>query len=233
MKPIELTDEAKQKLRERDEAIAALFPAPDQAHIRKIMKAGMNEMIGYQPDPDEHEIGIHPAPGTCCPEMLVKDGICQSYGHIHDEKAYYEAKIILWRQRVLMDQGCEKCHGLGKIEQMTLIDPISVSADPEEMPEIAHFRRETIPCPDCEGLGRIARHCLKCEDKRATSIYATEGGLATNNIVGWRACRWCVTCCETCDNWTEHTDLLDGNCLPHDMDTKPGNCCEQFDRDIR
>ena len=85
MKPIELTDEAKKKLRERDKAIAALFPAPDQAHIREIMKAGMNEMIGYQPDPEEHEI-IHPGPGTCCPKMLVKDGICQGCGHIHDEK---------------------------------------------------------------------------------------------------------------------------------------------------
>ncbi|MEI6104224.1 MAG: hypothetical protein WCP70_09795 [Methanothrix sp.] len=42
----------------------------------------MNEMIGYQPDPEEHEISIHPGPGTCCPKMLVRDGICQGCGHL-------------------------------------------------------------------------------------------------------------------------------------------------------
>lgn len=57
--------------------------------------------------------------------------------------------------------------------------------------------------------------------------------MATNDIVGWRDYRWCVTCCETCNNWTEHTDLLDGHCLPHDMDTKPGYFCRQFERDTR
>ncbi|MDD2835968.1 MAG: hypothetical protein PHY05_07435 [Methanothrix sp.] len=53
-----------------------------------------------------------------------------------------------------MDQGCEKCHGRGKmIEQTTIIDPISASVDPEKMPEIAHSRRVLITCPDCEGRG--------------------------------------------------------------------------------
>jgi hypothetical protein len=85
MKPIDLTNEAKQELRERDKAISALFPSPDQAHIRK--KASTNKMIGYKPDPDDHETGIHPGPGTCCPEMFVKDSICQSCGHIHNKKA--------------------------------------------------------------------------------------------------------------------------------------------------
>jgi len=49
-------------------------------------------------------------------------------------KKTYEAKLKLWRQRVLMDKGCEKCHGLGKIELMTTTYPISVSTDPEETP---------------------------------------------------------------------------------------------------
>ncbi len=43
MKPADLTDETKQKLRERDEAISALFPGSDQARIREIVKTGMNE----------------------------------------------------------------------------------------------------------------------------------------------------------------------------------------------
>jgi len=72
MKPTDLMDEAKQKLRERDEAISALFPAPDQAHIRAIVKAGMNEMIGYQPDSEEHEIGIHPGTGAA---KLIKKSL--------------------------------------------------------------------------------------------------------------------------------------------------------------
>jgi hypothetical protein len=104
------------------------------------------------PDPEEHETSIHPGPGTCFPEMLVKDGICQSCDRIHDEKAFYGAKLKLWRQRVSMDQGCEKCNGLGKIERMTIIDPISVSKYPEETPEIGHSRREIIPCSDTPQL---------------------------------------------------------------------------------
>jgi peptide subunit release factor RF-3 len=47
IKPIELTEEVKQKIKKRDEAISALFPAPDQDRIREIVKAGMNEMIEY------------------------------------------------------------------------------------------------------------------------------------------------------------------------------------------
>jgi len=35
-------------------------------------------------DSDECEIYIHPGPGTCCPEMRIKDGVCQGCGWIKE-----------------------------------------------------------------------------------------------------------------------------------------------------
>jgi len=41
----------------------------------------------------EEYISIRPGPGTCCPEMRVKNGVCQGCGHVYklQEKKEQEA----------------------------------------------------------------------------------------------------------------------------------------------
>jgi hypothetical protein len=40
-------------------------------------------------DPDDYEISIHPAPGTCCPEMRIrKNGRCKGCGSVHDTSTW-------------------------------------------------------------------------------------------------------------------------------------------------
>ena len=60
---------------------------------------------------DEQEISIHPAPGTCCPEQKVVDGICKGCGHVHDERKALAAKKSHLRDLVVI-QDCLVCGNL-------------------------------------------------------------------------------------------------------------------------
>jgi hypothetical protein len=107
----ELPEWVKENLRKRDEAIAALFPSPDQAQAREIVKKGMNEMIGYHPDPEEAEISIHPAPGTCCPEMIIVNGRCTGCGHVPDKSKWGSPCQLMIDRACCFDEGRPGCFG--------------------------------------------------------------------------------------------------------------------------
>jgi len=36
---------------------------------------------------EDRGYGIRPAPGTCCPDMRIKDGVCQGCGKVYMLKA--------------------------------------------------------------------------------------------------------------------------------------------------
>jgi len=72
------------------------------------------------PDPDDCEISIHPAPGTCCPEQHVIDGQCKSCGHVYDEVLALVTKQAHWQAMVdpksetQYNGICLHCGGAGK-----------------------------------------------------------------------------------------------------------------------
>jgi len=158
-----LSPEAKQRLKERDEAITALFPSSDQAHIRELVKTGMNDMIGYKPDPDESEISIRPGSGTCCPEMKVVDGRCKSCGHVHDVALALSTKREHWLARV-DTRAYDKKYGVcltcgGKHEIFIYDSETGKPVDSEPCPACVRC------CETCDNITMddegLTGHCVK------------------------------------------------------------------------